>query len=274
MTSIFQKIGKKISANFLTVGLNLSNNGSICIMRGKNILFYLESERITRKKYDCVVRDLLQYVERRPHAIGIADCYWDTGSKTVLSSRDVAAVKRMFPNSKMYDYRNSHHLVHAAAGYYNSGFKDAVAIVVDGNGSKTKEGIEIETVYDVPSFKVLHKKYFSQEDIGIGKKFEQACVNYGFAKEDAGKIMGLAATDDFEAKYVQDLWESLALDLIEYGKGRNIILTGGCFLNCKVNYLIRQNTPICQQIYAEPVAHDGGTAIGAAYLAQTGHTGY
>ena len=274
MTFLFHNIGKKISANFLTVGLNLSNNGSICMMRGKKILFYLESERITRKKYDTVVRDLLQYVDKKPHAIGIVDCYWDAGSKTVLSSRDVAAVKRLFPKSKLYDYRGCHHLVHAASAYYNSGFKDGVAIVVDGNGSKTKEGIEIETVYDVPSFKVLHKKYFTQEDIGIGKKFEQACVNYGFAKEDAGKIMGLAATDDFEAKYVQELWEQRALELAEYGHGRNLILTGGCFLNCKVNYLIRLNSPLDQKIYAEPVAHDGGTAIGAAYLAQIRHTGH
>ena len=77
----------------MTVGLNLSNNGSICMMRGKKILFYLESERITRKKYDTVVREMLQYVYKKPHAIGIVDCYWDAGSKTVLSSRDVAAVK-------------------------------------------------------------------------------------------------------------------------------------------------------------------------------------
>ena len=150
----------------------------------------------------------------------------------------------MFPDTKLYDYRGCHHLVHAASGYYNSGFKDGVAIVVDGNGSNTQECIEIETVYDVPSFKVLHKKYFTQEDIGIGKKFEQACVNYGFAKEDAGKIMGLAATDDFEAKYVQELWEQRALELAEYVHGRNLILTGGCFLNCKVNYLIRLNSPL------------------------------
>ena len=55
---------------------------------------------------------------------------------------------------------------------------------------------------------------------------------------------------------------------------RNLVVAGGCFLNCKVNYLIRLNSPLDQKIYAEPVAHDGGTAIGAAYLAQIRHTGH
>ena len=61
MTFSFQKNRKKISANFLTVGLNLSNNGSICIMRGDKIELYLESERITRKKRDSNVRDTRLY---------------------------------------------------------------------------------------------------------------------------------------------------------------------------------------------------------------------
>ena len=272
MNFLFHKFGKKNSANFFAVGLNLSNNGSICIMKGGEIEFYLEAERISRKKYDTVTRNLLEYIDGTPDVIAIADCHWDQGTKTVLSSRDIAAVRRVFPKVKVVDFRGCHHKLHAAAGWYNSGFDEAVAIVVDANGSKTSEGIEIETVYHLPSWEVLHKKYFTQEDIGIGKMFEQTCVNYNFKPEDAGKIMGLAATDTHgEAKYVQGLWEHRALDLAQYADGKDIILTGGCFLNCKVNYLLRKE--LDQQIYAEPVAHDGGTAIGAAYLAYTGHTG-
>ena len=50
MTFQLHKSGKKISAKFSVLGLNLSNNGSICVMRDGKIDFYLESERITRKK--------------------------------------------------------------------------------------------------------------------------------------------------------------------------------------------------------------------------------
>ena len=50
MTFQFTKTEKKISAKFSVLGLNLSNNGSVCVMRDGKIAFYLESERITRKK--------------------------------------------------------------------------------------------------------------------------------------------------------------------------------------------------------------------------------
>ena len=62
MTSQLQESGKKISAKFSVLGLNLSNNGSVCIMRDGKIAFYLESERITRKKRDYAIRSLLKYV--------------------------------------------------------------------------------------------------------------------------------------------------------------------------------------------------------------------
>ena len=62
MTFQFQKSGKKISAKFSVLGLNLSNNGSVCVMRDGKIAFYLESERITRKKRDHAIRSLLKYV--------------------------------------------------------------------------------------------------------------------------------------------------------------------------------------------------------------------
>tara|TARA_B100001113_G_scaffold49816_1_gene36144 strand:- start:172 stop:987 length:816 start_codon:yes stop_codon:yes gene_type:complete len=263
--------GKKNSANFFAVGLNLSNNGSICIMKGGEIEFYLESERITRKKYDSTIRKLLEYIDGTPDVIAIADCFWDTGSKSLLSSMDVSSIRRQYPNTKFVDYRGCHHKLHAACGWLNSGFDEAVAIIVDANGSKTTDGIEIETVYELPSWKVLHKKYFSQEDIGIGKLFEQTCVNYGFDAEDAGKIMGLAAYGSKkEASYVQQAWEYRALDLAQYADGKDLILAGGCFLNCKVNYLLRKE--LDQRIYAEPIAHDGGTSIGAAYLATLEHS--
>ena len=137
--------------------------------------------------------------------------------------------------------------------------------MVDANGSKTDQGIEIETVYHLPTWKVLHKKYFTQDDIGIGKKFQQTCVNYGFDEEDAGKVMGMAAYGKPEAYYLQKLWEERALYLAKFCNGKPIVLSGGCFLNCVVNYKLRKELDV--PIHAEPIAHDGGTSIGAAYLA-------
>lgn len=266
MTFQFQKSGKKISAKFSVLGLNLSNNGSVCVMRDGKIAFYLESERITRKKRDHAIRSLFKYVHDID-AISICDSHWIRDSKNLLSSLDLNIAKKMYPDAKIYDYRHEHHKCHAASAFYNSGFDDAIAIVVDANGSKTDDGIEIESVYDIPSWKLLHRKYFTQDDVGIGKLYQQTCVNYGFDPEDAGKVMGMAAYGKHDAYYIQQKWEQRALELGKMFPNRNLVLAGGCFLNCVVNYKLQKELNV--SIRVMPIAHDGGTSIGAAYLAHT-----
>ena len=266
MTFTLHKSRKKISAKFSVLGLNLSNNGSVCVMRDGEMAFYLESERVTRKKRDYAIRSLFKYVHDID-AIAICDSHWVKDSKTLLSSLDLNIARKMYPHAKIYDYRNEHHKCHAASAFYNSGFDDAIAIVVDANGSKTDDGIEIESVYDIPSWKLLHRKYFTEEDVGIGKLYQQTCVNYGFDPEDAGKVMGMAAYGKHDAYYVQQKWEQRALELGKMFPNRNLVLAGGCFLNCVVNYKLQKELNV--RIRAMPIAHDGGTSIGAAYLAHT-----
>ena len=77
--------------------------------------------------------------------------------------------------------------------------------------------------------------------------------------------MGLSAYGKGEAFQVQKEWENRACELVNRYSSRNIILVGGCFLNCVVNYKLLKK--FGKKIYVEPIAHDGGTAIGAAYLA-------
>jgi len=264
MTFQLHKTGKKISAKFSVLGLNLSNNGSVCVMRDGKLDFYLESERITRKKRDHAVRSLIKYVHDID-AIAICDSQWNEDSKKLLSALDLNVAKNKFPEAEIFDYRDQHHKCHAASAFYNSGFDDAIAIVVDSCGSKTKDGIEIESIFDIPSWQVLHKKYWTPDDEGIGKEFEYVSVNYGFHKDDAGKVMGLAAYGKREAYYVQQAWEKRAFELCRMYKDRNLVLSGGCFLNCVVNYKLQRELDV--RIRAMPIAHDGGTSIGAAYLA-------
>ena len=269
MTFQLHKTGKKISANFSVLGLNLSNNGSVCVMRDGKLDFYLESERITRKKRDHSVRSLIKYVHNID-AIAICDSQWNEDSKKLLSALDLNVAKNKFPEAEIFDYRDQHHKCHAASAFYNSGFDDAIAVVVDSCGSKTKDGIEIESIFDIPSWQVLHKKYWTPDDEGIGKEFEYVSVNYGFHKDDAGKVMGLAAYGKHEAYYVQQAWEKRAFELCRMYKDRNLVLSGGCFLNCVVNYKLQRELGV--SIRVMPIAHDGGTSIGAAYLATLNKT--
>jgi carbamoyltransferase len=271
------------------LGINLSNNGSICLLKDGQIDFYLEAERITRKKYDYAVKDLVNYVAD-VDVIATVDAHWVLPEKNMITARDIARFKRSFPSAKHIDYRKSHHLTHAACGFYNSGFDEAVCIVVDSNGSNVADKLEIESIFHAKTsnrfhWKIVHKKYWENSEHGIGKMFEDVSKFCGFGPDEAGKVMGLSAygfnkvdlndlvqkSKEDAAYTIQTLWEDRALELVQIAlkktKCKNIVLSGGCFLNCVVNYNLRKKLPEDVKMYVEPIAHDGGTSIGAAYLA-------
>ena len=271
------------------LGINLSNNGSICLLKDGQIDFYLEAERITRKKYDYSVKDLANHVTD-VDVIATVDAHWVLPEKNIITARDIARFKRAFPGAKHVDYRKSHHLTHAAAGFYNSGFDEAACVIVDSNGSNIVDQLEIETIIHAKignrfQWKPVYKKYWEIGENGIGKLFESVSKFCGFGPDDAGKVMGLSAygskkvylynlagSSKEDAAYtVQTLWEERALELVNLAikktKCKNLVLSGGCFLNCVLNYKLRKQLPEDVKIYVEPIAHDGGTAIGAAYLA-------
>lgn len=271
------------------LGVNVSNNGSICILKDGEVDFYLESERLSRKKADSEIKMLLEYVKCNIDVVALTDAHWVTADKKMISAKDISALQRLFPDAKRLDFRDMHHLTHAACGFYNSGFDEAAVIVVDSNGSKVNGMMEIETIIHAKTgrrfhWKTKHKKYYSNEDYGIGKLFEQVSLHCGFGGDDAGKVMGLAAygqnmidpynltdqTPNEDAAFtVQTMWEQRSEELVNLAVSKtnckNIVLVGGCFLNCVVNYKLVKEFPDLN-IYAEPIAHDGGTSIGAAYL--------
>jgi len=47
---------------------------------------------------------------------------------------------------------------------------------------------------------------------------------------------------------------------------KNIVLSGGCALNCVANYEYLKHLPDDVKLYVEPVSDDSGIPIGAAYM--------
>ena len=86
---------------------------------------------------------------------------------------------------------------------------------------------------------------------------------------DAGKVMGKASYGPSDCYRVQKRWEARALELAKL-TDKDLVLVGGCFLNCTVNYMLKKK--LGRKIYVEPISTDGGTSIGAAYLAKAEHT--
>ena len=269
------------------LGINLSNNGSICVLNDGEIELYLEAERLSRKKRDYNCTKLLKFV-KDVDKIAISDACWvQDKKKTLISTKNIATIKKKFPNAKRYDFRDRHHLTHAACGFYNSEFEEAAVIVVDSSGSNFDKGDECETIFHVKRgrrfyWKVLHKRYNTEDDIGIGLQFDMVSEKCKWGREEAGKVMGLApygfyqssiglgylqSSNENAAATIQKDWEDRAVELVKIAskKCNNIVLTGGCFLNVVVNYKLLKEFPDLN-FYVDPIAFDGGTAIGAAYI--------
>lgn len=91
-----------------------------------------------------------------------------------------------------------------------------------------------------------------------------------------GKIMGLAAyvknKKNLNKKYVEQAYKlqkksfNYTVDLIKKAKKysciKNIVLSGGYFLNCLNNFKYVEKFKDLN-FFVDPIAHDGGTAIGA-----------
>ena len=122
-------------------------------------------------------------------------------------------------------------------------------------------------------------QYSSQKS--SGQKFSSFCdIHLNGSGYDAGKAMGMssyAGTDQEwpvakEAAELQNETCAHTIELIKkamsYSKCKNIILSGGYALNCVNNYKYVEAFPELN-FFIDPVAHDGGTAIGiAAYLTE------
>ena len=89
-----------------------------------------------------------------------------------------------------------------------------------------------------------------------------------------GKAMGLSSYGNSEgmrdedlAKQAQEVAEEYTIDLIERAlvsaNCKNIVLSGGYFLNCVNNYKYTQYFKNVN-FFVDPCPHDGGTALGAA----------
>ena len=265
------------------LGVNLSNNGSICLLDDGKIELYLEAERLTKKKRDSDCTKLFELV-KDIDKVAISDAYWKNRIKNIISSKNIATLKKKFPNAELHDFRDRHHLTHAACGFYNSEFEEAAVITVDSSGSHYEEGDECETIMHVKRgrrfhWNTLQKRYNKENDYGIGLQFDLVSEKCKWGRMEAGKVMGLApygkyiegqylaSSNENAAATIQKDWEDRSVELVKIAakKCNNIVLTGGCFLNVVVNYKLLKEFPDLN-FYVDPISFDGGTAIGAAYI--------
>lgn len=275
----------------LIAGINTSHNGSVCLLDDGNLVFYIEEERLSRKKYDDTILSSIKKLKTYSQSIDyIVIC--DTKTNWELN-----LLKTEFPDSTLVDYRKCHHLCHATHAFYNSNFDNALCFVFDGSGSEHKNKKEIESIYyaEFPHKFTPVFKHYNSTGLSVGGLFEGTSLAFGFHPLDGGKVMGLSSfgksnskipklfkngvaqppfffekyfygipKEDIAYEVQQQTSEHVINLLKKYSvkhNCNNIVISGGYGLNCVANY---QYLDLGFNLYVEPVAHDGGTAIGAA----------
>ena len=343
-------------------GVSLTHHAGICQVTDGKIDWFLSEERASRLKHDTNPTFVLDYLEEKTIIdkliiTGLLSKVWQPDHISEWALRFDHKLAKWY--KKLYGIENNHitrvvttehHIFHAAAGYYNSGFDEAVVVVADGMGNPVKYDDEepscheVESVYHVKNgdFRCIWKNvtptfidndrpypkcdWINQNsENGIGMVYSAMSVYLGFGELGNGTLMGLAAyggPDDnikpflvspaeinnelfhrvqYGAKFIPYDYVKFETDIIDMtpehpefqklanlawrlqldfeiymthllkvavGKTgcKNLVLSGGCAMNCVANYEYIKHLPDDVDLYVEPVCDDTGIPIGAAYL--------
>jgi len=223
------------------VGISTAHDSSLAVYTDGEIEFFYKEERITGVKRDkrpfAAMLEAAKFLgSKEVDAIAISsphDNFIDTYTKSIAD-----AAKKMFKTKNIYEFSNLHHLCHASLVFYNSGFEEAIVIVVDRNGSNHPDSqgllLEAETIFiakypnsfeeivknytlssrgsqpDSFLLELMHKEKVSNPNCeinyntlyGITKVYETATVLIGENILENGKTMGLAAYGNKEKSFV------------------------------------------------------------------------
>jgi len=165
-------------------GVTRGHNASVCLLKDGEIVFSIEEERLSRKKYDggpfAAMLKILDYTDKLDYiVIAHTQSLKDTAGKIDFTGDDVytglarklGLIDRkadIYNHPQVIDLSHIHHKLHAACAFYRSGFTEAVAVIVDGAGTfiplnlgnENVTGWETESIYtcNYPSkFSTLYK---------------------------------------------------------------------------------------------------------------------
>ena len=209
------------------MAINTGHNGSTALYEDNRLVYYIEEERLSRLKYDgnpfLGMEKAFEYTDHIDFLIlcGTRNAF----GQVPWTGEDAYTcyVRKKQPGYKVETIKlgDDHHMTHAACAFYNSGFDDAAAVIIDGAGSgldlPEMEGLkheswEVESIWSlsypaeitrhlvrygtnlVDSFSLTdNDTYIEMSDgHGITKSYEAVTQYLGFHAIEAGKTMGIA----------------------------------------------------------------------------------
>ena len=257
----------------ITLGISEGfHNSSVCYVEDGEILFASESERYTGLKNDKWVPGELLELYDYDNMV-----YYEKPFKKNI--RRLLAGQSWENTRFKYDNCYSHHLSHAAAGYYTAPFRECNILVIDAIG-------EWETITIWDNLKKLRSWSYPYS---LGLLYSAVTQYLGFKpNEEEYIVMGMSAFGEPRYNYeyllyennhrgikslegepvdiaasIQKLYEDELLKLVKMCPKKNLILMGGCALNCVANSKIKG-----KNIWIMPSPGDAGSSLGASALKQ------
>ena len=274
------------------------------------------------RPYKGLLKRAVQIISTLPESFK----FWGSHSGKWGSMRNCESIlKEKFPGKYKFKFHNiSHHVSHAASGFFVSQFRESNILVMDGAGEiastslcvGNENNIEIIKSIDFPhslgylyvslthylGFKPDNDEYKVMALASMGKEsqyydffkeivildnnggyhFDLSYMNYHKGNRNpwvSNKFIErfgpLRTKDQPLTERQQDIaWalqkrlEDVALHLINYAHqvnpSKNLIITGGCGLNCIMNEVLTKNGPY-ENVWVNSVPHDAGTSMGAAF---------
>jgi carbamoyltransferase len=294
----------------------------VSVLRDGEIVFAAHSERYSRRKNDpqlCWPLIRAAFMHGEPDRIiwhekpwllktraayaGDWDTVWDHSIRRQISGLFLDKVPLLTV---------SHHQSHAAGGYYTSGFRDAVILVVDAIGEWDTLSIWEGRAHEI------YKRASVRYPQSLGLFYSAMTKRCGFKpNEEEYIMMGLAALGDPQklqqqmrsdiievlpewpffrlrhnldrgcqwwlpaetnaadiAAAAQYLYTTVMVSIAAHARDMvgsdNLVLSGGCALNCVTNSVIAR-TNIYDRMWIMPNPGDAGNSLGAALAHHAEH---
>jgi carbamoyltransferase len=205
----------------LVLGINRTQDASICLMHGSQLVWAIQKERLTRQKHHWgKPGDVRQHY--RPALPGLerpidvlVECFSSDAEIDSLPAyeEELAATLTLAPGCRRL--RISHHLAHLYSVFHPSPFREAAVMVVDGQGSPAAEFTEhwsgaadvpgdwreVSSFYTANRERVacIGKQLWDRDDtrlVGLGMFYFLLTQALFPGEGNEGKAMGLAPHGD------------------------------------------------------------------------------
>lgn len=230
--------------NGYIVGLSRGHNAGVCLLKDGEIIFSIEEERLSRRKYDggpyAGLVKVLEYTDKVDYIV-MAHTQPEFGQVEFSGDSIFTGLARKLrliddPSTQIINVFDQHHKMHAACAFYRSGFDSAAAIIVDGAGTFIPSKLngedhtvwEVETIFDCYYPHIFNTKY---KHLG-GRGPYQALYQHNAQDNENNNfelIVDEAAgiTKAYEAVTTYCGWASIeagkTMGLFPYGKPNNKI---------------------------------------------------